>query len=381
MAIINFNSISGINTISVASSITVGTGVTITATSITSPTFIGNVNSTSGVTTVTTLNATTISGVSTAGITTVYVSSVNEGPISGFRNRLINGNFEVWQRGTSFTNMVEATTYTADRWSCYRDVYASGITVSQVSGISQNGINRNAIRVQRTAGNTSTAAMNITQSIESINSRDLAGQNVTLSFWARCGANYSSSGNVLSMIIGSGTGTDQASRQAITGYTSLSSNCTLTTTFQRFSLTRTIPSNANQIFVHFISTPTGTAGAADSFDIMDVQLEQGTVATPIENRLYGQEIVLCQRYYETGGGVVNAYYSAGSFGGGLTQKNFAVLKRNSPTIAITSGSGSGSTPIGAPSLGSFVYGFNIWWNGGATQGDYREFTFTASSEL
>jgi len=43
MAIINFNSISGISTISVASSITVGTGVTITATNITAPTFTGNV--------------------------------------------------------------------------------------------------------------------------------------------------------------------------------------------------------------------------------------------------------------------------------------------------------------------------------------------------
>ena len=48
MAIINFNSISGINTISVASSITVGTGVTITATSITAPTFVGSLNATSG---------------------------------------------------------------------------------------------------------------------------------------------------------------------------------------------------------------------------------------------------------------------------------------------------------------------------------------------
>ena len=56
MAIINFNSISGVSTISVASSITVGSGVTITATSITAPTFVGNVSATTGITTVTQLN-------------------------------------------------------------------------------------------------------------------------------------------------------------------------------------------------------------------------------------------------------------------------------------------------------------------------------------
>jgi len=84
MAIINFNSISGVSTISVASSITVGNNVSIGTDRVTATTFsgnlsgnvTGNVNST-GVTTVTTLNATSIVGVSTAGITTAYINTLS----------------------------------------------------------------------------------------------------------------------------------------------------------------------------------------------------------------------------------------------------------------------------------------------------------------
>ena len=65
MAIIDFNSVSGVSTVTATSSIRVGSGVTITSTSIV--------------------------GVSTAGITTAYIGSVNNGPISGFKNLIING--------------------------------------------------------------------------------------------------------------------------------------------------------------------------------------------------------------------------------------------------------------------------------------------------
>jgi hypothetical protein len=315
--------------------------------------------SVTGVSTFSTLNATSIVGVNTLGVTTAYVGSINDGPLAGTRNKIINGNFDVWQRGTSFTNMVEATTYTADRWSCYRDSYTTGITVSQISGISQNGVNRNALRVQRNSGNTSTAGMNATQSLESINSRDLAGQTVTLSFWARCGSNYSSSGSNLVPVIYSGTGTDQSSRGAVTGYSLVvSSNRTLTTSFQRFSVTGTIPSNANQIFVQFYYTPTGTAGTNDFFDIMDVQLEPGTVATPFERRSYGQELALCLRYLRP--------VSHGTYGrvtGTTTICFFPAYDymRASPTVSLTSGSivgdnGSSSVTATSPSVSSTALG-------------------------
>lgn len=213
------------------------------------------------------------------------------------RNRIINGAMDVWQRGTSFSNMGANTTYTADRWSCYRGSYAANCSVTQVTGLSQNGNNRLALRMQRTSGDTNTSSLYLTQSLESINSRDLAGQQVTLSFWARAGSNFSGSSNYLTSIVVSGTGTDEFLRGAYTGYTTpINQNVTLTTSFQKFTFTGTLPSNCNEISVSLGYAPTGTAGANDWFDVMDVQLEQGSVATPFERRQYGTELDLCYRY-------------------------------------------------------------------------------------
>jgi hypothetical protein len=318
MAIINYDGISGINSIT-----SVGGGV--------------KFYDTTGASSFTI----TPSGTGGASLGDVVVSSINSGPLGGTRNRLINGSFDVWQRGASFTNMTSGTTYTADRWSCFRDGYASNISVSQITGLSQNGINRIALRCQRTAGDTSTAGMNVTQSLESVNSRDLAGQTVTLSFWARAGTNYSASGNILNAYIFSGTGSDEGQRNGLTGQTSGTITPVLTTSFQKFSFSRTLPSNINQITVSFYQTPTGTAGSNDYFDIMDVQLEAGTVATPFERRSYGQELALCQRYfYGQNNSAGQAYYH---FGIGSTNNNttafgtviFPVTMRAKPSVTIS----------------------------------------------
>ena len=84
MAIINFNSISGVSTISVASSITVGNNVAIGTDTVTAGSFVGDLSgnvtgtvNSSGIATFTTLNATSITGVSTAGITTAYINTLS----------------------------------------------------------------------------------------------------------------------------------------------------------------------------------------------------------------------------------------------------------------------------------------------------------------
>ena len=62
----------------------------------------------------------------------------------------------------------------------------------------------------------------------------------------------------------------------------------------------TVPSNSNQLAVGFAWTPVGTAGAADYFEITNVQIELGTAATPF-TRVGGNpagEYALCQRYYQ-----------------------------------------------------------------------------------
>jgi hypothetical protein len=156
------------------------------------------------------------------------------------------------------------------------------------------------MRVQRTSGQTATPAMLLEQSFESVNSIPFAGKTVTLSFYARAGANYSAASNALTMNLYSGTGTDQNINGAYTGLANvIIGTATLTTTWQRFTFTGTIASTATELAISTQYNTAGTAGAADYFDLTGVQIDIGSVALPF--RTYAAtiqgELAACQRYY------------------------------------------------------------------------------------
>ena len=214
----------------------------------------------------------------------------------GFRNVLINGAMTVYQRNASSTTSL-ASSFACDRWNNFRGGAVSGITVSrQTAGLT--GF-QYCSRIQRDSGNTATNALYFVQNIESINSIPLAGKQVTLSFWARAGANYSASSGALRSSVEYATSTDSNYYSIGDGSstTVVSQNNTLTTTWQYFSMPATIAASQTQVFIGFKFTPVGTAGAADYFEITGVQLEQNYQPTPFEQRPYGTELALCQRYY------------------------------------------------------------------------------------
>jgi hypothetical protein len=218
-----------------------------------------------------------------------------QGTQAAGRNYAINGGQDVWQRGISFA-YVGGQQYTSDRW--FLGSGALGRTVSrQSSGLT--GFQYSA-RVQRDSGNTSTSIIKFMQALETVNSIPLAGQTVSLSFYARAGANYSTASSALSVRLVSGTGTDQNFDVGYTGSTDVVlTNVTLTTSWQRFTVTGAVGSTATELGMQFQSTPVGTAGANDWFEITGVQLELGSVATTF-TRTGGTiqgELAACQRYY------------------------------------------------------------------------------------
>jgi len=219
---------------------------------------------------------------------------------SGFRNVLINGGFDVWQRGTTAAIPSSVgTSYLADRWSAYRP--AVGSTQSRVTA-GLDGF-QYALRIQRDSGNTGTGVIYVNQSFETSTMVKLANKTVTLSFYARAGANYSSASSLFNARVVAGTGTEaNIIFTGVTGSTEpATATPTLTTSWQRFTVTGLIPSGTNGGGVYFFFTPTGTAGAADYVDITGIQLEANTVATPFEQRPIGVELALCQRYYSNMG--------------------------------------------------------------------------------
>jgi hypothetical protein len=257
------------------------------------------------------------------------------------RNAIINGGFDIWQRGTSFTLNNVAFQYTADRFSVVRNLAGTDIVASQ-SNVVPTGF-RHSLKIQRNAGSTTTNIPYLLHNLESRESVPLAGQSVTLSFWARAGANYSGSGSSLNVVLGSGTGTDQGTYVTLfTGYSLiLERQPVLTTTWQRFTYTGTVSSAANQIGMYFAASWSGTAGADDSIHITGIQLEAGSVATPFvraANTLQG-ELAACQRYFQVfTGNAVQENVGAGqcySTTNALIHMSFMTTLRAAPTVSFS----------------------------------------------
>ena len=258
---------------------------------------------------------------------------------TGFNsNAIINGGFDIWQRGTS-TNITTTYAYSADRWQTAASG-ASGtlgtVTRQTVSDTTNLPTIQYCARVQRTAGSTATQSPVINLSLESSDSYRFAGQTVTVSFYARAGANYSSASSALAYYLFSGTGTDQ--NIGTTGFTgqatTASGTATLTTTWQRFSYTATVAATATQLALWFQFTPTGTAGAADYFEITGVQLELGSVATRFKRAAgtLAGELAACERYYQIVTGQMLSGVNANVVGGSI---NFRTQMRTGPSVSLS----------------------------------------------
>jgi hypothetical protein len=256
-------------------------------------------------------------------------------------NPILNSAAQIWQRGTSVTG--STTAFCADRWQAYRST--TGSTFSrQVTGDTTNLPNiQYAIRAQRNSGDTATNDLNITQNIETANSIPFAGKTVTVSFYARKGANFSSSTSSIFTQVFTGTGTDQ---NVYSGYTGQAvpnnTSATLTTTWQRFTTTFAIAATATEISILFGYNPVGTAGAADYFELTGVQMDIGSVALPF--RTYAGtiqgELAACQRYYWLLGSGSSNVLGTGFYQSGSRihcPVLFPNTMRTAPTLVSTSG--------------------------------------------
>ena len=263
---------------------------------------------------------------------------------AGFRNAIINGGFDVWQRSTSATISADSTYYAPDRfisvWS------AGGATGTWSRQSFTPGINLTLgyeptyfSRTSATSGGASTE-IGIGQRIEDV--RTFANQTVTLSFWAKA-----DSSRTLTVLWQQRFGTGGS------GNVASSTTKTLSTSWTRYTHTFTFSSISGKTVGTdssvFIGTwfGAGQASGSPSLDIWGVQVEAGSVATPFEQRPIGTELALCQRYYEKSydlGTALGANTIVGAFFSGsaapttgyiVTSVPYKVSKRKSnPTLSI-----------------------------------------------
>lgn len=213
--------------------------------------------------------------------------------VTGFKNALINGDFRVSQRGTSFSSPASGS-YTLDRWVIGYDG-TGAFSVSQGDfGATVNGA-RYYINWNQSGALSGSTARNLHQRVEGVNA--LAGQTYTLSFTASCASGTVSVTPAYTQFFGTG-GSPSAN---VTGS---GSAIAVTTSGTRFSQSIAFPSIAAKTLGSTALTDytqvtlglptTGTYNVS----FWDVQLELGSVATAFERRHRAVENLMCQRYYQ-----------------------------------------------------------------------------------
>lgn len=221
------------------------------------------------------------------------------------KNAIINGDFAIAQRGTTF-NTPANNAYTFDRWYVAYDGTIGTFSVNQnvfSPGTIVNGRERKYFMNwnQSVAGSGSTFRQ-FSQKIKDV--RTFANQQVTLSFWAYADAARNIQASLI-RVYGSGGSPSAADVGAASG------TIALTTTAQRFVIPLTLPSlagktigtNDDDSLQLTFSLPLNTTM---TINLWDVQLELGPVATEYERKSFEQSLLDCLPYYEKSFGYTTA---------------------------------------------------------------------------
>ena len=282
-----------------------------------------------------------------------FPDSTNQfsGAYFGFKNRLINGDYSVAQRGTSFASGAnDNDTYNLDRWYVLSDGNDAVDITQDTTTVPTNQLTALALDVE-----TEDKKFGIAQIIEQVNCIGLIGNTVNLSFKAKVSSTtkldnvkcaivaWSGTANTVTSDIISAWGAEGTNPTLIADatYENSPANLNLTTSYATYSVSAAVDTASTKNIIVFIWSDVTDTTAGDFLFITDVQLEVGSVATPFERRPFGTELALCYRYYYK----QKAAAQFDTFGAGLCDTTtvcqaitpFPVLMRVSPTALEQSG--------------------------------------------
>jgi hypothetical protein len=293
------------------------------------------------------------------------------------RNKIINGDFGIWQRGTSGFALGGA--YNADRWTFYTGTPTNKAITQQtftpgtapVSGYEGTYFWRFAETVATVADTN-----NLSQRIEDV--RTFAGQTVIMSFWAKSTTASTTATLRLSQNFGSGGSTSVNTDAAALN---------LTTSWARYSKTITLPSITGKTIgtSSYLSAQfTFSTNLIQTIDIWGVQLEAastGSTASPFQTASgsIGGELALCQRYYyrntQTGAGIPIT-----TSGGSLTT-TLAECVNKLPVTMRKSGITLETSSIGWYNYANTTVYSTGTWTLTAAQPDYVTIRYTHGSAI
>jgi hypothetical protein len=292
------------------------------------------------------------------------------------KNKVINGNFGIWQRGTSFT-IASGSAYTADRFQVSSGSGGTVAATRQTFTAGQTDVPNAIYFLQLAYSVSGTDAVLIDHRVEDVNT--FAGQSVTFSFYAKVSSGTKSITPRFVQDFGSG-----GSATVVTNLTAQ----TLTTSWQRFTITSTVPSvsgktigTSSYLRLDLLASPSGTL----TYSLANVQLEAGSTATAFQTAtgtIQG-ELAACQRYYYRN--VSNAAYGNLATTGycnatttGIMGTQFPVQMRIAPTAIETTGTLSNYALINAS--GSVIAATAITYDSN-TNAQIGAFTVTTAASM
>jgi len=238
-----------------------------------------------------------------------------------FRNRIINGAMVIDQRnaGAAVTVNTAFYTYTVDRWFGYGQA-SDGVFTGQRSTTAPTGFINSALFTVTTADSSIGASQvyGFGQKIEGFNVADLgwgtaSAQTITLSFQVRSSVTGTYSVTFFNSAFNRGYTATFAVNVANTFETKTitilgdTSGTWLTDNSVGLTLWFSLGTGSTYLGTSGVWNAGTTYGATGqvnliatngaTFYVTGVQLEAGSTASPFENRSYGVELALCQRYY------------------------------------------------------------------------------------
>lgn len=284
------------------------------------------------------------------------------------RNRLINGDFRFWQRGSSRTVVSPLAVYVPDRFQ----VVCTG--AGQVA-VSRRSFDAPAFGVTGfmncdLTGSTAATEAFVTQPVEGV--QTLAGSTVTLSMQAWAATPGCRIGVRFIQTFGTNGSPDVTVRAGVQEIGTAAALRYFTVELPSIA-GKTVGANSKLHVIVDFATPGGyggqLVGQSGSFSLTCMQLEKGATPTDYDMRDDATELMLCQRYYEKSFpleqapqlGMPSPQGVAAAFQAGLArseQISFKVAKRTVPALTLYSNSEV------APALGYWsLFNGNGWSRG------------------
>jgi hypothetical protein len=266
-----------------------------------------------GTSTLAAVNATTVTLGGTNGLTFNDSTKMGSANSLGMRNRIINGDMRIDQRnaGTAVT-VTASNTFGVDRMFS-QNLTGTGVITTQQSTLGGVKSLKVTATTAVTALTTDLFVRGVEQRLEAQNVHDLNGKTITVSF--RVETNWS--GNLpISFLNSDSSRSYVVDRPVVSGVNNIAitlplesttvlvntnaSGFTVSIGFNNEATFRTATTGSWLAGSFYVSTTsTQWAKTTGNFiNITDLQLEEGSVATPFERRPIGVELALCQRYYQ-----------------------------------------------------------------------------------